>query len=147
MRMDDLNQRVDKLEQYSRNRVALDKRRSDGPTAIRVDSLGDLKRFWGTTGPVSDGSSKVIFLTWNREAGGDSMFTATPRVTVYRNKTANEVLNSGAEPNDPALRTTLRAHLDFDVDWVFANRVYSVTVENNEGDGNVYDFAVLAEGV
>ncbi len=131
-----------------RKRGLVDDDRRDGDRSLSIDTFGDLKLFWATTGVVADGAEATVYLTRNAKAQGASMFTKRPQVSVERDGNASAGgFARGQGPEKPSSSYVARDRGDVwrDVKWISNTEVFAVVVTNKSGVAS--DFIVTAQGV
>lgn len=121
-------------------------RRSGRKTSLSIDTIGDLKFYWGTTGILGSTSTKDVYLTGNGEVGGESLYTKVPQVVVYADESAEAGgFPRGQGPVGPGYAYSGDPHSDFLVKWDTTNKKWFVRVDNTTGKSR--DFAVSVMGV
>jgi hypothetical protein len=139
---------IEKIRERTERRGQLDNDRRDGGLPISIDTIGDLTGVWMTTGVIDHGSTATVYLTRNREAGGDSLFRKAPlSIQVWEDGTGTGGgMERASGPIGPSASFSLidRNNFYVEVEWAPSNEIYSVTVTNNTGAS--CDFAVNALG-
>jgi hypothetical protein len=136
----------------TRSEVIADLTKIDGFLPWRVERQGDTTMAWGTTGRLEIGGTATLYLTENREVGGESLFRNAPMFNVTQDGIGDiggVAFASGPEKPSASFKVQKDYSKDYLVElaWVPVpgNEVWSIMVTNNTGV--VTDFLVQVWGV
>jgi len=132
-----------------KKRGLVDDDRRTGTKSLSIDTIGDLKLMWITTGVIANDGEATVYLTRNGEARGAGMYTKYPTsVDVRRDGNASAGgFARGQGPEKPSSTYLARDRGDVwnDVKWIPNTEVFAVVVTNKSGVAS--DFIVTAQGV
>ncbi len=130
-----------------RRRSLVDTSRKDGSLkSYSVETLGDFKFFWGTTGVVAVLAKVKVYLTVTNEVAGANLYTKVMAIQVlYDGEATAGGFLRGQGPLSPTSTYVGVPHSDWELRWDVTEKKWYVEVENTLS--TTRDFAVHTQGI
>jgi hypothetical protein len=144
-----LDQDVRRVEDRTKLRLVVNRDRRTGESPLVIVQVGDIRWVWAGTGAVAAGASSTVYLTFNGQAGGETLFKRAPLVQVWRDLSVTAggtATASGpmAIGQDWSMGTR---HDEHDVDLLYLGQIKAFTVKVTNLGAAEQNFVVVAQGV